>query len=60
MAATTKWGAICLNGTVVRETCENCLWYEWDDVAKTCLNRQEPICPLFLSDVFTGQDRRPS
>jgi hypothetical protein len=45
-------GAICLNGSVVREVCENCVWYDWDEASQTCGNRKQPICRLYLSDLF--------
>jgi hypothetical protein len=48
-------GAICLNGTMVREVCQNCIWYDWDEAGQTCLNRDEPICRLYLSDLFAPQ-----
>jgi len=48
-------GAICLNGSVVREVCEQCIWYAWDEANKTCLNRFEPICTLYLNDLFPSQ-----
>jgi hypothetical protein len=48
-------GAICLNGCVVKEVCEKCIWYDWDVAKKTCSNRFEPICGLYLNDLFPQQ-----
>lgn len=48
-------GAICLNGTVVKGVCDNCIWYAWDDAKKTCSHRCEPICDLYLNDLFSPQ-----
>jgi len=48
-------GAICLNGSVVKGICENCIWYDWDESANTCVNRFEPICSLYLDDLFPSQ-----
>jgi hypothetical protein len=47
--------AICLNGTVDREACQECIWYDWDEANQTCHNRSEPICRLYLNDLFSPQ-----
>ncbi len=48
-------GVICLNGSVVRGVCDHCIWYDWDEATRSCLNRNEPICRLYLSDLFPPQ-----
>jgi hypothetical protein len=53
--ANHRYGAICLNGSHDRATCERCIWYQWDERRGACINREEPVCRLYLSTLFPEQ-----
>lgn len=46
-------GRICLNGEI-EETCQNCLWLEWDTRRQQCNNWQYPICQLYREKLLAG------
>jgi hypothetical protein len=51
-------GRICLNGEITG-ICQNCLWLEWDSLARQCLNQQFPVCQMYREWLLsTGQPAR--
>ena len=45
-------GMICLNQER-HGACENCLWWEWDNLRGECSNSHYHICPLYREQLFS-------
>jgi hypothetical protein len=42
----------CYNVKLPDLQCQQCIWLEWSDKERSCLNRRRMICNLYIEEVF--------
>jgi len=52
MKKINRLDAICVDTSLENKPCFDCLWLEWDEKRKVCLNHKTVLCPLNNKKIF--------
>ncbi|HIC92343.1 MAG TPA: hypothetical protein EYP21_09865 [Syntrophaceae bacterium] len=47
-----RLNAICVDASLESKPCFDCLWLEWNEKRRECLNHKTVLCPLNNRKIF--------